>query len=157
MSLSEALPILGPLLADPSFRWWLLGTFVAIGPVPQEYVEKIERAGVVSEARTTRWHWGGLLRIALIGVVGHSKLAERVGSLETAVQGMTGTMRELIVEFRTHRGATVATPEVAPVSRAGTTTTAHKPVTAVPANGAAIVRCDDVDARRTPLPSRPQL
>jgi hypothetical protein len=141
MSLSEAIPVLGPIFADASFRWWLLGTLVAIGPVPEEHIEKIDRAGVITEVRTTRWRWGGLLRIALIGVVGHSRLADRVGSLETAVDGMTGTMRELIVEFRTHRGAVVD---------AGGNRNVATPVVNT-------VRCDDVEPRRTSVPSRPQL
>jgi hypothetical protein len=151
MSLPDAISALGPILADPQFRWWALGTLVAIGPVPEEVTKQVIVDGQKTETITTRWRWGGLLRIALIGVLGHSKLAERVGSLETAVEGMTGTMRELIIEFRTHRGvpvALVAPVESAPAAR----NSSNGSVVAPPSvNG---IRCAEPMTVRAVVPSQ---
>lgn len=91
MSLAETIPILGPLLADAQFRWWLLGIYLAIGPVPEDIPAKDQTSVPV-----TKWRWGGLLRVALLGAVSHSRLADRVGSLESAVE-------QMVVEFRLFR------------------------------------------------------
>lgn len=145
MSLSDAISALGPVLADAQFRWWLLGLFLAIGPVPEEVTKTVIVEGNRTETTNTRWRWGGLLRIALIGVLGHSKLAERVGSLETAVEGMTGTMRELIIEFRTHRGVPV---ESAPAAR----NSSNGSIVAPPSvNG---IRCAEPVSMRVVTPSQ---
>jgi hypothetical protein len=151
MSLSDAISALGPVLADAQFRWWLLGLFLAIGPVPEEVTKTTIVDGVKSETTNTRWRWGGLLRIALIGVLGHSKLAERVGSLETAVEGMTGTMRELIIEFRTHRGVPVAL--VAPVESAPAARNSNNGSIVAPpsVNG---IRCAEPVSMRVVTPSQ---
>lgn len=90
-SLAEAVPILGPLLADAQFRWWLLGIYLAIGPVPEDIPSKDPAIPPV-----TKWRWGGLLRVFLIAAVSHSRLADRVGSLESAVE-------QMVIEFRLFR------------------------------------------------------
>lgn len=88
MSLADTVPILGPLLADAQFRWWLLGIYLAIGPVPEDIPAKDPSLPPV-----TKWRWGGLLRVALVGAVGHSKLADRVGSLEHVMGSVVTELR----------------------------------------------------------------
>jgi hypothetical protein len=148
MSLSETLPWVGPLLADAQFRWWLLGIYLAIGPVPEETTKD----GVT----TSRWKWGGLLRIALIGALGHSRLADRVGSLETAVEQMSAGLTAVIAELRVWRGAGVFS---GPVSGASVTRSDSQNIAAGPANPVAgAVGCDEaVPQARRSLTSRPQL
>lgn len=100
LSIADTIPILGPLLADPQFRWWLLGIYLAIGPVPEDVLSK-----QTGEIVGTRWRWGGLLRVLLIAATGHSKLADRVGSLELAVDHINAGMGAVVAELRAWRGA----------------------------------------------------
>lgn len=58
MSITDALPTLGPLLADPAFRNWiieLLLIWILIGYMPEEREDK---DGVVKRV----WRWGGVVR-----------------------------------------------------------------------------------------------
>jgi hypothetical protein len=58
MTVIEALPTLGPLLADPAFRNWiieLLLIWILVGYMPEEREQK---NGEVKRV----WRWGGVVR-----------------------------------------------------------------------------------------------
>jgi hypothetical protein len=150
-NLADTIPVLGPLFADAQFRWWLLGIYLAIGPVPEDIPSKSPDP---REPPITKWRWGGLLRVLMLGAVGHSRLADRIGQLESAVDSVGTGMAIVVTELRALRGALGRAgiiglaPEaedqnVGPVSSIG-------PVSAV--------ACGDVVPQiRRSVPSRPQL
>lgn len=110
MSIAEAVPILGPLLADAQFRWWLLGLLLALGPVPEDVTlkstKKAESGGEIIETSTiTKWRFGGLLRVLMTAAASHSRLADRVASLETTVQFMGSSMSSFTAELRLWRAS----------------------------------------------------
>lgn len=85
MSIAEALPTLGPLLADPAFREWITHLaliWIAIGYMPEEQ----EKDGVVKRV----WRWGGVVRAFI------------QQSVET--RELRSDVRTLIKEFRSFAG-----------------------------------------------------
>lgn len=126
MSLADTIPILGPLLADAQFRWWLLGIYLAIGPIPEDIPSKDPTTPPV-----TKWRWGGLLRVFLIAAVSHSRLADRVGSLESAVE-------QMVIEFRLFRER--FTGNILPSSADAPSHVTPAPVAPTPASLQPVVR-----------------
>lgn len=137
MSLADTIPILGPLLADAQFRWWLLGMYLAIGPVPEDIPAKDPNGVPV-----TKWRWGGLLRVFLLAAISHSRLAERVGSLEHVMANVVVELRALRTGIGQHFPAV---GEVAVVD-------GGEPIASV----STVARVADVRGEiRRPAPSRP--
>jgi hypothetical protein len=97
MSLAETIPYIGPLLADPQFRWWLLCVIVAIGPVPEDVPRPAGEKGEM----LTRWKMGGLLRVLMTAAASHARLADRVGQLEDAFERFGKDFSEKMGSFTT--------------------------------------------------------
>lgn len=100
---ADAIPIIGPLLAnaEPSFKWWLLAVYVAIGPVPHE-TQLPPAPGVTEGVTITRWKWGGCMRAIVVAAFGHAKLADRVGSLENGVERLARQFGALLAFLEGH-------------------------------------------------------
>ncbi len=110
MSIAEAVPILGPLLADAQFRWWLLGLLLALGPVPEDVAVKTAKKSesgieIIETSTVTKWKFGGLLRVLMTAAASHSRLADRVASLETTVGLMGSSMSSFTAELRLWRAS----------------------------------------------------
>lgn len=148
LSIADTIPVLGPLLSDPQFRWWLLGIYLAIGPVPEDVLSK-----QTGEVTGTRWRWGGLLRVLLIAATGHSKLADRVGSLELAVDHISAGMGAVVAELRAWRGAFERAGIAGPARPADGVSIPPPPASAVAAVGGDEV----IPQPRRSVPSRTQL
>lgn len=115
----DALPVLGPLFQDPSFKWWVLCCYVAIGPVPHETTLP-PVSGSTDRVTITRWKWGGMMRAIVVAAFGHAKLADRVGSLEDGVERLARQFGALVAFLEGERGASlqkhVETVSIAPPS-----------------------------------------
>lgn len=92
MTLSEALPILGPLLQKPHIEWFIIVCLALFGLPGKEteYEPEIDDSGrVVLDPQgrqirraVQRWRSRGLVNAAWVWAAGHARLADRVGALE---------------------------------------------------------------------------
>ncbi len=154
MSLAEAIPYIGPLFADAQFRWWFLGLLVSVGPVPEDVTikttKKTESGETVETVTVTKWRMGGLLRVLMTAAASHARLADRLGSLETAFEQFGKDFNEKLgaftTELRTLREQRVLVPAAAVVAN-------QHVVAPVGANGIAAVSAACCDA---PIPSARQ-
>jgi hypothetical protein len=116
--LSVALPIIGPLLADPEIRKFLLVLVVLVG-VPMRDIELDEDG-----KKVVRWHFRGAFRIAWTAAHGIYRGSERLDRLEAAVIDLVKVVRERIPKHPDHtdtiRPAAVSDPAIVtgvPLSR----------------------------------------
>lgn len=144
MSIADAIPILGPLLADAQFRWWLLGLMIVLGPVPEDSTQRTTKktetgAEIVESTTITKWRFGGLLRVLMTAAASHSRLADRIASLEGTVKDMGSSMSSFTAELRLWRVGFERTGVIAPNSNgAGSATTRVPAASCVPTTLASV-------------------